>query len=120
MSPPGYPSAWLHPCRARFCFTRQSHYIAGAHDGSRPAFLPLLARLLQLAIPRRMDLHLSPVLHICRRDKSDGTVQAHGIVVLHVLLDQLLTILFGQRGARPYAFSFERFVPPFDLTVRLR
>jgi len=21
MSPPGYPSAWLHPCRARFRFT---------------------------------------------------------------------------------------------------
>ena len=25
MSPPGYPSAWLHPCRARFRFTRQVH-----------------------------------------------------------------------------------------------
>jgi hypothetical protein len=25
MSPPGYPSAWLHPCRARFRFTRQNH-----------------------------------------------------------------------------------------------
>ena len=25
MSPPGYPSAWLHPCRARFRFTWQSH-----------------------------------------------------------------------------------------------
>jgi len=23
MSPPDYPSAWLHPCRARFCFTWQ-------------------------------------------------------------------------------------------------
>ena len=23
MSPPGYPSAWLHPCRARFRCTRQ-------------------------------------------------------------------------------------------------
>ena len=25
MSPPDYPSAWLHPCRARFRFTWQSH-----------------------------------------------------------------------------------------------
>ncbi len=25
MSPPSYPSAWLHPCRARFRFTWQSY-----------------------------------------------------------------------------------------------
>jgi len=25
MRPPGYPSAWLHPCIARFRFTWQSH-----------------------------------------------------------------------------------------------
>jgi hypothetical protein len=25
MSPPGYPSAWLRPRRARFCFARQDH-----------------------------------------------------------------------------------------------
>src|SRR6266566_8422 len=25
MSPPGYPSAWLHPCRARFRLAWQSH-----------------------------------------------------------------------------------------------
>jgi hypothetical protein len=25
ISPPGYPSAWLHPSIARFCFTWQSH-----------------------------------------------------------------------------------------------
>jgi len=25
MSPPGYPSAWLHPCRGRFRFIRQNH-----------------------------------------------------------------------------------------------
>jgi hypothetical protein len=25
MSPPDYPSAWLHPCSARFRFTRQVH-----------------------------------------------------------------------------------------------
>jgi hypothetical protein len=26
MSPPGYPSAWLHPCRACLRFTRQVHF----------------------------------------------------------------------------------------------
>jgi hypothetical protein len=25
MSPPGYPSAWLHPCISRFRFTRRIH-----------------------------------------------------------------------------------------------
>src|SRR5947209_5857697 len=25
MSPPGYPSAWLHPCSARLRFARQDH-----------------------------------------------------------------------------------------------
>src|SRR6266516_4006311 len=25
MSPPDYPSAWLHPCRARLRFARQDH-----------------------------------------------------------------------------------------------
>jgi hypothetical protein len=25
MSPPGYPSAWLRPCSACFCFARQNH-----------------------------------------------------------------------------------------------
>ena len=25
MSPPGYPSAWVHPCRARLRFTWRSH-----------------------------------------------------------------------------------------------
>jgi len=25
MSPPGYPSAWLHPCSARFRFARRDH-----------------------------------------------------------------------------------------------
>ena len=30
MSPPGYPSAWLHPCSARFRFTRQVHFSSAA------------------------------------------------------------------------------------------
>ena len=31
MSPPSYPSAWLHPCRARFRFAWQSHCSSPAH-----------------------------------------------------------------------------------------
>jgi hypothetical protein len=30
MSPPGYPSAWLHPCSARFRFTRQIDFSSAA------------------------------------------------------------------------------------------
>src|SRR5215831_6045959 len=30
MNPPGYPSAWLHPCRARLRFTRQVHCSSAA------------------------------------------------------------------------------------------
>ena len=30
MSPPGYPSGWLHPCSARFRFTRQVDFSSAA------------------------------------------------------------------------------------------
>src|SRR5579864_5607961 len=30
MSPPDYPSAWLHPCRAHLRFTRQVHCSSAA------------------------------------------------------------------------------------------
>src|SRR5450631_1819158 len=112
MSPPSYPSAWLHPCRARFRFTWQSHCsLPSLTRRSLPAFLSLLARLFQLAVPRRMNLGLAPGQQICWRDKSNGTVQTHCVVVLDVFLDQLLAILRRQRSARPDALSFERFVP---------
>ena len=39
MSPPGYPSAWLHPCRARLRFTRQVHCSSAARCCSQlPAY----------------------------------------------------------------------------------
>jgi hypothetical protein len=37
-----------------------------------------------------------------------------------VRLDELQRVLLCQRGPRPDAFSFERFVPALDLTVGLR
>ena len=36
MSPPSYPSAWLHPCRARFRFAWRSHCSAVAHGLKLP------------------------------------------------------------------------------------
>jgi hypothetical protein len=38
MSPPSYPSAWLHPCRARFRFARQSHCNSGRRRGPGRAY----------------------------------------------------------------------------------
>src|ERR1700693_3946961 len=82
MSPPSYPSAWLHPCRARFCFTWQCHFSSSASRRRLLAALfSLLARFFQFAIPRRKDLGLTPRQHIRRRDKSDGAMKAHGVVV---------------------------------------
>src|ERR1035441_4296893 len=72
MSPPGYPSAWLHPCRARFRFAWQSH--CSLHfpvAGCRPAFFPLFARLLQLAISRRVD-----------GARAEGVPLSRGLVLL--------------------------------------
>src|SRR5271165_2559687 len=43
MSPPGYPSAWLHPCRARFRFTRHDHCSSMGHDFKPPVDGPVAA-----------------------------------------------------------------------------
>ena len=85
-----------------------------------PPELSLLARFLQLAIACRMDLRLSPGEHVLRRDVADGAVQAHGVVVVHVALNQTPRIFQRQRRSRPDALRFERFVPAFDFPVRLR
>src|SRR5664279_3965178 len=111
MSPPSYPSAWLHPCRARFCFTWRCHFNSSrSRRRLVSALFPLLARFFQFAIPRRKDLGLAPRQYIRWRDKSDGAVKAHGVVVVHVLLDEFQRVLFRQRRSRPDALSFERFV----------
>src|ERR1017187_427497 len=85
-----------------------------------PAFLPPLARLIQLAISRRMDLRLPPRHHVRRRDEADGAVQSHGIVVVHILLNQAPRVLLRQRRSGPNALRLERFVPAFNFSVRLR
>ena len=91
MSPPGYPSAWLHPCRARFRFPWQSHCkrLRARHLACRllPANLSPPARLFQLAVARRLDLLLPARQHVHGRHVADSTVQAHIVVVIDVLLD---------------------------------
>jgi hypothetical protein len=44
--------------------------------------LPLLARRLQLAVPRGINLHLTSRQHVRWCDKSNGAVQAQGVVSL--------------------------------------
>src|SRR5450432_596897 len=67
MSPPGYPSAWLHPCRARFRFARQCHFTSLCRCAAKFSFL---SRLLQFAVARRMDFRLPPSQHVGCFSKS--------------------------------------------------
>ena len=71
-----------------------------------PAKLSLTTCLLQLSIPCSMDLDLSTGEHIVRRDIADGTMQAHGVVVIHVVLNQTQRIFPGQWCKGPNAFRF--------------
>ena len=64
MSPPSYPSAWLHPCRARFRFAWRNHCSASptlTHNNIPPTRLLPLAdpelRRLVLPIARRVYRH---------------------------------------------------------------
>src|SRR5947209_17924856 len=120
MSPPGYPSAWLLPGRARFRFAWQSYcsseyQIRRGHGLCRlPTKLALPTCFLQLAIPRGVDLLLASSKHVGRSYESDRAVQPHGIVVFHIALNQPPRILRREWRSRPDAFSFERFVPALD------
>ena len=67
-----------------------------------------------------MDLLLPPSEHVLRRDVACGAVQADVVVTLDVTLRQSPRIIERQWRSRPDALSFERFVPAFDLSVRLR
>ena len=90
MSPPGYPSAWLHPCRARFRFSGK--IIVSSWRGIwlcrlLAANLSSPARLFQLAVARCLDFLLPARQHVHGRHVADSTVQAHIVVVIDVLLD---------------------------------
>src|SRR5439155_15845876 len=67
-----------------------------------------------------MDLLLTRSEHVLRRNVADGTVQADVVVMLNVARHQTPRIVQRQWRPWPDAFAFERFVPTFDLAVRLR
>ncbi len=100
---------WAHPCRARFRFIWRSHCsrVRKIRKCScRTLELSLAARLFQLAIACGVNLGLSSGEHIVRRHIADGTVQTHGVVVIHVGLNQAQRIFPGQRCAGPDALRF--------------
>src|ERR1017187_4635020 len=111
----------LHPGLAARSGTRTCRRL-GRFRSSRglpAATLPLSPGRFQLSISLSMDLLLPPRQHVLRRDVADGTVQTDVVVVLDVALHQTPRIFQRQWRSRPDALSFERFVPPFDLAVRL-
>ncbi len=73
---------------------------------------------LELAVARRVDLGLSSGEHIVRRHVADGTVQAYGVVVLHVSLNQTnaSSLVSGVPGRMHSDFSdlCQRSSLPFD------
>ena len=126
MSPPGYPSAWLRPSRARFRFTRQNHCNAAwrsapIREDARllTAKLALAPRRFQLAIARGKDLGLASLQLGQRRDIADGAVQPHPVVMIHVGLHQAARIFHRQRGTpgrmhSSFSDLCQRSILPFD------
>ena len=66
-----------------------------------------------------MDLRSTSGEHVLRRDVAHGTVQPDVMVTLDRALHQSSRIFQRQRFSRPDALSFARFVPSFDLPIRL-
>ena len=62
--------------------------LASSSRGLLPTNLPLFSCLLQLPYSHSMDLVLTPVEYVLRRDEANGTVQADIVVMLHVALQQ--------------------------------
>jgi len=75
--------------------------------------------LFQLAIAGSMDLSLTSGEHILLGHLTDRAMQAHGVVVIHVALNQAPGILQGQRCQWPDTLACKRFVPAFELSIRL-
>src|ERR1051326_6370960 len=81
--------------------------------------LPLFPGRLQLPVALRVDLLLPPCQHVLRCDIARRAVQAD-VVMFNIAFDQTPRIFQRQGRSRPDALSLERFVPAFDLSVRLR
>ena len=77
-----------------------------------------MTRFLKLAIACRVDLGLSPGEHIVWCYVADSAVQAHGVVVMHVGLNQThrVSLVNGVPGLMHSAFSdlCQRSSFPFD------
>jgi len=71
--------------------------VLASHVGLLSTKLPLFSRRLQLPIPLRLDLHLTPGEQVLRRDVADCTVQGDVVVMLDVALDQMPRIFQRQR-----------------------
>ena len=76
MSPPGYPSAWLHPCRARFRFAWHSHCNSLVHAACcrrscrcRRASSSLRSRAAWISFcrPASMSAGVTKPIALCRR-----------------------------------------------------
>src|SRR5829696_9078107 len=95
---------------------RASDGLAGRLTGDPPS----LTSRLQLAIPLREDLPLSPGHPGRRGDVADGAVQTHLVVIPHVALHEASRVLQRQRHAGADALGLQRAMPPLDLAVALR
>src|SRR5208337_5191993 len=84
-----------------------------------PTKLPPFPRLLQLPVALGVDLLSPPRQHVLRSEVADGAIQPNVVVMLDVALHQSPRIFQRQRRSRPDALPPERFVPAFDLSVRL-
>src|SRR5271166_2716400 len=79
-----------------------------------------LAGLGQLAIAGDEDLQVPTFEAVPGCDVTDGTVQADVVVIGDELGHDAAGLVEGQRHLDANAVAFHRFVPAFDLTVRLR
>src|SRR5580658_10356168 len=81
------------------------------------AFLSFVPRLGEFAVARGEDDRLASGQLVGGRDVADGAVQADGVVMLDVLLDQLACIVQAQGRSRADALGLEGFVIAFELAV---
>jgi hypothetical protein len=63
------------------------------------------------------SLSLTSSKHILRGHVTDRAIKAHGVVVIHVALNQAPGILQGQRCQWPDTLAFKRFVPAFEFSL---
>ena len=103
MSPPSYPSHGCIPAEPASVSPGQTIVFSG---GLLATQLPLPARLFEFAVAGGMDFRLSACEHIAGCHKSDRAVQAHRIVVIHIVSNQPTGILRRQWCPRPNTFPF--------------